>query len=46
MGTAVAQELTLAEVLQQLGRITPRRVRFRPAPGTAIEEDQLAQARD
>ncbi len=41
MSTAVAQELTLADVLQQLGGISPRRVRFRPAPGTASEEDVI-----
>ena len=41
MSTAVAQELTLADVLQQLGGISPRRVRFRPAPGTATEEDVI-----
>src|ERR1700678_144512 len=39
MSTAVARELTLADVLRQLGGISPRRVRFRPAPGTATEED-------
>jgi Uma2 family endonuclease len=39
MSTAVVQELTLADVLQQLGGISPRRIRFRPAPGTATEED-------
>jgi Uma2 family endonuclease len=39
MSAAVAEELTLADVLQQLGGISPRRVRFRPAPGTATEED-------
>ena len=41
MSTAVAKELTLADVLQQLGGISPRRVRFRPAPGTATEEDVI-----
>ena len=41
MSTAVAQELTLADVLHQLGGISPRRVRFRPAPGTATEEDVI-----
>ena len=41
MSTAVAQELTLADVLQQLGGISPRRIRFRPAPGTATEEDVI-----
>jgi hypothetical protein len=39
MSASVAQELTLADVLQQLGGISPRRVRFRPAPGTATEDD-------
>jgi Uma2 family endonuclease len=41
MSTAVAQELTLADVLHQLGGISPRRIRFRPAPGTATEEDVI-----
>ena len=41
MSTAVAQELTLADVLQQLGGISPRRIRFRPAPGTATEDDVI-----
>ncbi len=41
MSTAVAQELTLADVLRQLGGISPRRVRFRPAPGTATEDDVI-----
>jgi Uma2 family endonuclease len=41
MSTAVAQELTLADVLQRLGGISPRRIRFRPAPGTATEEDVI-----
>jgi Uma2 family endonuclease len=36
---AVPQELTLADVLWQLGGISPKRIRFRPAPGTATEED-------
>ncbi len=39
MSTAVAQELTFADVLRQLGGIAPRRIRFRPAPGTATEDD-------
>ena len=30
MSAAAAQELTLADVLQQLGGISPRRIRFRP----------------
>ena len=41
MSTAVVQEMTLADVLQQLGGISPRRIRFRPAPGTATEEDVI-----
>jgi len=41
MSIAVAQELTLADVLKQLGGISPRRIRFRPAPGTATEEDVI-----
>ena len=41
MSTGVAQELTLADVLQQLGGISPRRIRFRPAPGTATEDDVI-----
>jgi Uma2 family endonuclease len=39
MNTATAPELTLADVLRQLGGISPRRIRFRPAPGTATERD-------
>jgi hypothetical protein len=45
VSTAVAQELTLADVLRQLGGISPRRVRFRPAPGTATEEDVICDGR-
>ena len=41
MIAAVAEELRLADVLQQLAGISPRRVRFRPAPGTATEEDVI-----
>jgi hypothetical protein len=41
MTTAVAQEPTLADVLQRLGRISPRRIRLRSAPGTATEEDVI-----
>ena len=41
MSIAEHQELTLADVLQQLGGISPRRVRFRPAPGTATEDDVI-----
>jgi Uma2 family endonuclease len=32
---------TLADLLEYLGGIAPQRVRFRPAPGTATEEDVL-----
>jgi Uma2 family endonuclease len=41
MSTAVDQELTLADVLRQLGGISPRRIRFHPAPGTATERDVI-----
>jgi len=34
--------VTLADLLEQLGGIAPARVRFRPAPGTATEQDVLA----
>ena len=43
MSTAVVQELTLADVLQQLGGISPRRIRFRPAPGTEHSSGQRDQ---
>jgi Uma2 family endonuclease len=33
---------TLADLLEHLGGISPHRVRFRPAPGTATEKDVLA----
>jgi Uma2 family endonuclease len=32
---------TMADVLEQLGNISPRRVRLHPMPGTATEEDLL-----
>lgn len=38
---ATAAIETLADLLEQLGGISPNRVRFRPAPGTATEEDVL-----
>jgi Uma2 family endonuclease len=41
MSTAAARELTLADVLRQLGGIAPKRIRFRPAPGTATESDVI-----
>jgi hypothetical protein len=37
----VTERLTLADVLQQLGGVSPMRIRFRPAPGTANEEDVI-----
>jgi len=33
---------TVGEMLEQLGRIDPRRVRLRPPPGQATEKDVLA----
>jgi Uma2 family endonuclease len=41
MSTATARELTLADVLRALGGISPKRIRFRPAPGTATEKDVI-----
>jgi Uma2 family endonuclease len=41
MSTALVHGWTLADCLRQLGGISPRRIRFRPAPGTAIEKDVL-----
>jgi len=40
--TTTAAIDTLADLLEQLGGISPKRVRVRPAPGTATEEDVLA----
>ena len=46
MATATTIE-TLADLLAQLGGIAPARVRFRPLPGTATENDVLdVQARE
>jgi Uma2 family endonuclease len=42
VSTPIAAIETLADLLEQLGGIAPERVRFRPAPGTATEEDVLA----
>jgi Uma2 family endonuclease len=42
VGTSTAAIDSLADLLEQLGGIAPNRVRFRPAPGTATEEDVLA----
>src|SRR5215475_13603118 len=45
--TSTAAIETLADLLEQLGGIAPERVRFRPVPGTATEEDVLTiHARD
>ena len=41
VSTSIAAIDTLADLLEQLGDIAPERVRFRPAPGTATEEDVL-----
>jgi Uma2 family endonuclease len=41
MSAAVVRELTLGDVLHQLGGISPRRNRFRPAPGTATDDDVI-----
>src|SRR3984885_13258781 len=41
MSTAVPQQLTLADILRQLGGISPKRIRVRPAPGTATEDDVI-----
>lgn len=40
--TATAAIDTLADLLEHLGGISPKRIRFRPAPGTATEKDVLA----
>lgn len=45
MSSASAQASTLADILKQLGGISPRRIRIRPAPGTATEQDVI-QIRD
>jgi Uma2 family endonuclease len=42
VSTSTAAIDTLADLLEQLGDIAPERVRFRPPPGTATEEDVLA----
>ena len=41
IGTSAASVETLADLLEQLGGISPRRVRARPFPGAAIEQDVL-----
>src|SRR5262252_8962200 len=42
MSTPTVAIATLADLLEHLGGIAPHRVRFRPTPGTATEEDVLA----
>jgi hypothetical protein len=41
MPTTEAEARTLADILEELGGISPQRIRFRPAPGTATEEDVI-----
>ena len=41
MTITVAAEATLADVLQQLGGVSPRRVRCNPPLGTATENDVI-----
>jgi Uma2 family endonuclease len=42
MVTSAGTIETLADLLDHLGGIAPERVRFRPLPGTATEQDMLA----
>src|SRR5712692_10046177 len=42
VATPTTTIVTLADLLEHLGGIAPERVRFRPAQGTATEEDVLA----
>src|SRR5262249_3463435 len=42
VATTTAAIETLADLLEYLGGVSPKRIRFRPAPGTATEEDVLA----
>lgn len=39
---SIAEPLTIADLLDQLGGIEPTRVRLRPTPGTATEQDVVA----
>ncbi len=39
MATVTARPETIADLLVRLGNISPDRIRFQPAPGTAVEED-------
>jgi Uma2 family endonuclease len=40
--SVLAESLTMADLLKQLGDIPPHRVHMRPAPGTATESDVIA----
>src|SRR5712691_5711790 len=39
MPTAFADVQTFADLLDELGGVSPNRIRFRPAPGHATEKD-------
>ncbi|ETX07230.1 MAG: hypothetical protein ETSY2_12420 [Candidatus Entotheonella gemina] len=41
VGTSAAAAATLADLLEHLGGVSPRRVQARPFPGAAIEQDVL-----
>ena len=36
---------TLADLIERLGGVPPHRIRYRPAPGTAVEQDVLEAAK-
>ena len=39
--TSAAPIETLADLMERLGGVPPHRIRFRPSPGTAVEQDVL-----
>jgi Uma2 family endonuclease len=41
MSTVQEKDVTVADLLDQLGDISPRRIRMQPAPGTATEHDVI-----
>jgi hypothetical protein len=41
MSTVQVERFTVADLLEQLGGISPERVRLQPAPGMATEQDVL-----
>ena len=41
MSTAIAEVQTFADVLEELGGISPSRIRMQPAPGRATEKDVI-----